>query len=110
MIMEFTVTTVGDMISGFTDNMPDDQIDKELKLLDKIRRSLKVKKKDGDNVGVLLDKGRDVSDQMLFDIAIRLEYRPWVENNEASGYAFIYFRNPEDAEKAAAFLAPQFDY
>lgn len=101
----FRTLTIGDVLEGFMDNMSQEQIDEELKLFDRIGRELLGQDKDYTECGVVIDEDHMV-DKDLFDrVTSVMGYRPWCEDNRASGFTFIYFKNLQDAEQAAEYIA-----
>lgn len=102
--MEFNTTTVGGMLEDFIGNMPQEQIDGELKLFQHISYTLKGPGCGYAGLGVLVDEGCAVDERMLEGLGARMNYRPYLEKNKASGNVFLYFRNLGDAEQAAVYL------
>lgn len=102
--MEFRTTTVGDMLEGFTDNMSEEQIDKELKLFRKVAKELGMKKDNYDTMGVLIDEDHLVDGDTLEVLRTHFGYMPYKENNQASGHIFLYFETSDHAEAASAYL------
>ncbi len=106
--MYFTVTTVGDMIEGFIDNMSDEQMYKELKLFRRIANKLKYPQYPYGRLGIIIDPDKMIDEDALKCLEAYIGYRPYVEENEASGRNFLYFKNINHAEEAEDFLKDYF--
>ncbi len=103
--MAFEIMTVGDMMEGFINNMSEEQIDKEIRLFQHIKTALNGKKHGNiDMLGVLIDKDNMINNELAGQLESSVGYRPYFEENEASGYNFLYFKNMDDTESAAAYL------
>lgn len=98
------VMQVGEMIEGFINNMPDEQIDRELKLFRQMANKLKGPRYDYARLGVVMDPDHIVDDDMLEKLKNEFGYKPQIENNLTSGHDFIYFRNKDDASRAADII------
>ena len=104
--MGFRTLTVGNMLEGFIDNMSEEQIDEELKLFRKIAGELKGKRHTNkyDELGVLIDEDYMVDNNVMTIFERTYGYRPYLEKNKASGSAFIYFKNIDEAERAVTLM------
>lgn len=102
--MNIRTITMGDIMEGFMGNMSEEQIDEELKLFDRIGHELLGKKSDYAACGVVIDEDHITDKDILNGLASHIGYKPWCEDNRASGFTFVYFRNLHDAEQAADYI------
>lgn len=101
----FSTTTVGDMLEGFIDNMPDEQIDSELEFFQNVSEKLNGKGSDYSNLGVVIDEYHMADEDLVNGLKNLVGYCPYTEVNENSGFMFHYFKNETDAEKASSYLS-----
>lgn len=93
-LYDYYVTNVGDMLSGYIDNMSDEDIDKDLKLFTKFAKALGVK--NYDRMVVLID------DQGQFYItelnSVNLDTVPYMKDTQ-NGIDYYFFKSEDDCRK-----------
>lgn len=90
-LYDYYVTDVGDMLSGYIDNMSDEEIDRDLKLFTKFAKALGVK--NYDDMVVLVDGDGQF---YITDInEVTLDTVPYMKDTQ-NGIDFYFFQN-EDA-------------
>lgn len=105
----FRTLTVNDMVEGFVDNMPQKQIDEELRFFGKIARKLMLTRNHYGELGVVIDEDWSVSENEIAAMAGIFDYEPYTEKNKPSGYQFIYFRSLDDAERGREWIRKQME-
>ncbi len=98
------MTSVGDMLEGFVDNMSDKQLDEEIKLFQAIARGLKISRNNYAELGVIIDKDYLISNEVLDQLESVVGYKPYREKNKQSGFIFLYFETEDHAKAAASWL------
>lgn len=102
---KFRTMIVDDMMEGFIGNMSQEQIDEEFKLFQKITKELGVYINNYGTLGIIVDEEHLIDEELLAWIEKRIGYRPYIENNKASGNTFLYFRIIDHAAIIAKELA-----
>lgn len=69
--MKFRTMTVADMLEGFTDNMSQKQMDKELELFQNIADTLKITGRDYSSLGVLIDEDYMVENETINNLVMK---------------------------------------